>query len=109
MSAQQHAPAFKVPKPTHRLRAASQGFTGWLPTSATLGKVLGVSEAKVSLVVFYSTVLPNVLLSVSIRITICPVNTILVSLVARTIFGKASKKTDPAAKSTNYFCILSSL
>lgn len=109
VAAQRHALSFKVPKTTHWLRATSQDFPNWLSTSTILGKVLGISKAKVSLVVggfFNFTVLPNVLQSVTIRIMICPVNTILVSLVAKTTLGKKKKKTDPAAKTTNY-CILS--
>lgn len=99
--------SFKVPKAAHWLCATSQGFTDWLSTSTVLGKVLGISKAKVCLVFFYFTVLPNVLQPVSIRIMICPVNTILVSLVAKHTFGKIRKKTDPAAETINYFCILS--
>lgn len=68
-SAQGCALAFNMPKSTHGPPATSQGFTDWLSTSAVLGELLGISEAKVSLmfwVFFYFTVLPNVLQSVSI-------------------------------------------
>lgn len=92
VSAQQYALSFKMPKSTHQLCAASQGFTDWLSTSTTLGKVLGITEAKVSLVFFYLTGFPSVLQSVSVRILICPVNIILVSLVAKTTFKRWGRK-----------------
>lgn len=83
------------------LRALQSGF---LP-ALYLSRYSLFSRLRTALVAFYFTVLPSVSQSVSIRIMICPVNTVLVSLVAKT-FRKIRKKTDPAAKTMNYFCIL---
>lgn len=92
VSAQQYTLSFKMPKATHRLCATSQGFTDWLSTSTTLGKVLSITEAKASLVFFYLTGFPSVLQSVSVRILICHVNIILVSSVAKTTFKRWARK-----------------
>lgn len=45
--------------------------------------------------------------SVSVRIMIFTVSRILVTSVAKSTLGTTRNKTDPAAKTVNYFCILS--
>lgn len=106
VSAQQYTLSFKMPKATHQLCATSQGFTDWLSTSTTLGKVLGITEAKASLVFFYLTGFPSVLQSVSVRILICPVNIILVSSVAKTTFKRWARKQTQLQRLPYFILIL---